>query len=166
MYTYAQVEATLAAAHRVHPSSLGAFRGRIKHFQRLGLVPESPGKGRKISYKMEHIYSWAICLELAEFGLDPSLIKTLMQTVGYIIPNVLMKQEEGRDKLFVFYPNFASRWFEKEGHNIGSLTSGVVEDLSEFKPRESADPTARLGMINLSHMKRAVESALSQVSQG
>ena len=57
MYTYAQVEAALAATHRVRPSSLGAFRGRIKHFQRLGLVPESPGKGRKISYKMENVYS-------------------------------------------------------------------------------------------------------------
>ena len=65
--------------------------GRIKHFQRLGLAPESPGKGRKISYKIENVYSWVICLEQAEFALDPSLIKTIMWTVGWVIPNVLMK---------------------------------------------------------------------------
>jgi hypothetical protein len=119
-------------------------------------------KGRKISYKMENVYSWAICLELAEFGLDPSLIKTLMWTVGWVIPNVLMKEEEGRDKLFVFYPNFAS----SEGNNLGSpITFGVVEDVSEFKPSEFADPAARLGMFNLSHMKRVVESALPRESE-
>ena len=109
---------------------------------------------------MEHIYSWAICLELAEFGIDPSLIKTFMPTVGWVIPNVLMKKHEGNDDLFVFYPNFASRWFEKEGHQLGSIWFGVVKDFSELELSEFADPTARLRMFNLSQMKRAVESAL------
>jgi hypothetical protein len=93
---------------------------------------------------MENVYSWAICLELAEFELDPSLIKTLMWTVGWVIPNVLMKEEEGRDKLFVFYPNFAS----SEGNNLGSpITFGVVEDVSEFNAERVRRPGRAVGDV-------------------
>jgi hypothetical protein len=37
--------------------------------------------------------------------------------------------------------------------------------MCEFKPSEFADPAARLGMFNLSHMKRIVESALPRESE-
>ena len=60
MFTYKEVERALAAVHQISPSAMGAFRGRIKHFQRLGLVPSSPGKGRKISYRLEDVYVWAV----------------------------------------------------------------------------------------------------------
>src|SRR5687767_1130058 len=74
MFSYGQVEAALAKAHRVDAAAMGAFRGRIKHFRLLGVVPSSPGTGRKISYERPHIYAWAFCLELAEFGIDPKII--------------------------------------------------------------------------------------------
>jgi hypothetical protein len=51
MYTYSQVESALARVHHIPDSSLGSFRGRIKHFQRIGIVPQSSGKGKKISYE-------------------------------------------------------------------------------------------------------------------
>ena len=79
MFTYSKVERALAAVHKISPSAMGAFRGRIKHFQRLGLVPSSPGKGRKISYSLEDVYMWAMCLELQEFGIDPIIIKEFLR---------------------------------------------------------------------------------------
>ncbi|KAA2242095.1 hypothetical protein [Salinarimonas soli] len=75
-FTYAQAETILAglfgADERVQKA---AFRGRLKHLKRLGIpLGSRPGRGSKVDYELEHIYQWAWCLELEEFGLDPSLI--------------------------------------------------------------------------------------------
>jgi hypothetical protein len=37
-------------------------------------------RGKKLEYDRDHIYQWALCLELAEFGLDPSVIVALLRT--------------------------------------------------------------------------------------
>ena len=74
MYSYKVVEAALGRLHEVNDETLGAFRGRIKHFQRMGLVPSSPGKGKRIEYAFGDVCAWAFCLELEEFGMDPSAL--------------------------------------------------------------------------------------------
>jgi hypothetical protein len=81
-YTYAQVEAALADHHEIDGRSVGAFRGRIKNFQRLGIVPSSPGKGKKITYDFAAVVKWGLCLELAEFGIAPEYIKLIVEARG------------------------------------------------------------------------------------
>jgi len=57
----------------------GAFRGRIKHLQRLGLpLGEKPGKGKRIDYTDQQIWQFALALELSQFGIDPSVIAKLI----------------------------------------------------------------------------------------
>ena len=58
--------------HGFREHKRGAFRARLIHFQRLKIVPEAPGKGRRIPYRREDIFRWAIALEFAEFGIDPT----------------------------------------------------------------------------------------------
>jgi hypothetical protein len=79
--SYAEIERVLA---RLHGATTGeiqqkAFRGRLKHLKRLG-IPQGihPGRGAKIYYFEEQLFEWAFCLELAEFGLDPTVIVRLM----------------------------------------------------------------------------------------
>jgi hypothetical protein len=76
MASYAEVEAVLAQIHSVTPEvQRGAFRGRLKHLQTLGVPLEAnPGKGKRIDYTREQIIQISLALELAEFGIDPKKI--------------------------------------------------------------------------------------------
>jgi hypothetical protein len=74
-FTYAEVETALAAALDVGlVHQRGALRGRLKHFQRLGLVDIQIGKGRRAAYSRAQAAQWLIALVMAETGLDPVLI--------------------------------------------------------------------------------------------
>jgi|SRR5271170_495299 len=163
MFTYSQVESALSRANRVPAQSLGAFKGRIKHFQRLGMVQSSPGKGTKISYTREHVYSWAICLELAQFGIDPTIIKQMIWSWndGRFLKHLIQKTiESTRESYFVFYPNLASL-----PENMIYI-SDIIHAIDELKERpELALMMTRMAMINLSHVLREVEAALEEVAK-
>jgi hypothetical protein len=78
-YTYAQVERALGASFGPPATAQGSFRGRIRHFQRIGLVEVAPGKGRRIAYTRVQAGEWLVALLLAEFGIDPVVIVKSIQ---------------------------------------------------------------------------------------
>jgi hypothetical protein len=171
MYTYATVERTLAKAFAIGPASMGAFRGRIQHLQRLGMVPASPGKGRKISYERKHIYKWALGLELEEFGIDPSLTKFIVESfVWRHAERYLLGDTETSDKLLVFYPNMLSGFAQYADKRIvAAFLCHTVSNLAELDAFQG-DPqlqvssellSDRLGMINLGRLRRAVREGLA-----
>jgi hypothetical protein len=55
-YGYTVVEQALMAVHGFVEQRRGAFRARLIHFQRLKIVPVSPGKGRRIAYRRVDIF--------------------------------------------------------------------------------------------------------------
>ena len=73
-YSYAQVERALGTLFGAPASAQGSFRGRVRHFQRIGLVEVTPGKGRRIAYTAVQAAEWMVALFLAEFGIDPVVI--------------------------------------------------------------------------------------------
>src|SRR5947209_19544299 len=79
-FGYAVVEQTLMGVHGFVEHKQGAFRARLIHFQRLKIIPASPGKGRRVAYQREDIFRWAIALEFAEFGMAPTEIKKIVET--------------------------------------------------------------------------------------
>ena len=164
MFTYSEVERALAAVHEISPSAMGAFRGRIKHFQRLGLVPSSPGKGRKIAYRLEDVYMWAICLELQEFGIDPTIIKEFYR-LSPLVPLINWLISDGitdNRKYLVFHPNFLSQWYK---NTLWNAKVTFVEDLSEIT--EKSDPISeslksRMAVINVARLREAVRKSLAE----
>ncbi len=109
MFIYAQAEAALASIHRMPDAARGAFSGRIKHLQRLGVAPSQPGRGKKIAYDPVDVYAWAFALELAAFGLDPIVIKRLIEPeMGIIKPKIFPDRltSPHRDLYYFFHPNF------------------------------------------------------------
>ena len=80
-YSYAAVETALAGIFGADQDvQRGAFRGRLKHFQRLGLPGIESGKGTRISYSGEIASQWLVGLLMAEVGIDPILIVRIIET--------------------------------------------------------------------------------------
>jgi hypothetical protein len=95
-YTYAEVETAVAAALDARAHQRGALRGRLKHFQRLGLLDLKAKKGQRVEYNCAQAAQWLIALVLAETGMDPTLIvATLKQSWKRIASEI--EQATSRD---------------------------------------------------------------------
>jgi hypothetical protein len=181
-FSYKAVERALAAVHHIPPDALGAFRGRLQHFQRLGIVPASPGRGRKIAYTRADVCLWAFGLEFAEFGIDPRVIKRVLDVDWSKVRRDLMEKAEGQDRVYVFSPSLLGKDFhgslqQSSARPHGapySIASIVVSDLAEIDKLTGSSAIARnfldrhksrYGLINLSRLRRHVETALSLAAQ-
>jgi hypothetical protein len=175
-FTYTEVVTALARVFGIRDGYLKAFRGRIIHFQRLGMAPSRPGKGKRIIYRREDVFRWAISFELAEFNIDPTIIRVIVDAFWHDIrPHLL--SDALPDKYFFFHPFLLERDSPKDeqqglrGVPLTSVLAKVIGDLSEIdrvaknaSGRFSAPRVkARYGMINLGHLRREVESALAAV---
>ena len=79
LLTYGRVEEMLAALHGAGDYA-GALVGRIKYLRKHGLpFGLSPGSGNKISYRGEHFFQFAFCLDLEQCGVDPALAVRLLK---------------------------------------------------------------------------------------
>jgi hypothetical protein len=76
---YARVESILARVFDAEDAQRGAFRGRLKHFRKLGIPAENPGKGSRLQYSASDLFQLLIALELSEFNIDPNLIVKIVQ---------------------------------------------------------------------------------------
>ena len=80
-FSYATVETALAGIFGADQDvQRGAFRARLKHFQRLGLPGIEAGKGTRVRYTYDLACQWLIGLMMAEVGVDPILIARIVKT--------------------------------------------------------------------------------------
>src|SRR5262249_11214520 len=81
-FTYGEIERVLAALFCADEAAQKTtLRARIKHLQKLGLpFGLRSRRGKKLTYNRDHIYQFAVASELANFGIDPAVIVSLLQT--------------------------------------------------------------------------------------
>jgi len=162
-FKYAQLETAIASIHNVPAKAMMTFKSRLKHFQRIGLVPSSPGKGQKIAYRIGDAIKWALCFEFAELGLPPEQVKVVV----YFFLSDMLRSFQGPvqedDQIFILQGNFLewhlneedkTKWGEGEP-NLGTLSVSKLCD-TVFR-RENM---SRVLMINLTHLKRELGKAL------
>jgi hypothetical protein len=174
-FRYAVVEQALMAVHGFVEKKKAAFRARLIHFQRLKMVPASPGKGRRIAYRREDIFRWAVALEFAEFGMDPAEIKKLLDLNWFRIGPAILDATDGADKHLFFHPSFLGRLSPEDERETAakpgapySVTIAIIADLADLDKQAKTDQArasldrfrARYGMINLSRLRRKVEANL------
>jgi hypothetical protein len=179
-FDYNEVERALAKAFGIRKEAMGALRGRLNNFRKLGLVADSPGTGRKVSYRREHIYKWALGLELCEFGVDPRLIRPFVNLFAWPKAKEQLLRDGGPEdgyQLLCFYPSSLSQWghYVNEETPTGGLLTQLVGSLSQLEQRlrqerERRHRTGtvhyetlygRLGMINLAQLRLRIEDALA-----
>jgi hypothetical protein len=77
-YRYGAVETALAKVFGADAKAqAGVLRGRIKHFQKLGLPGLEVGKGARVLYSYEQAAQWLIGLFLNDIGIEPRTIVEL-----------------------------------------------------------------------------------------
>ena len=153
MWSYAEVETALAKLHMCAPEKIGALRGRLQHYQKLGLKPSSPGKGKRISYEFDDVAKWALALEFAEFGVDPMGIKTIVDRVWGDVRGPIADGPQGPDQLLMTNPEMLSRTY----YYVDTFTHHVVTG-------EAISPgfvgVKRLLVVNLSALHRSLYEVL------
>ena len=162
MFRYAEVEAALAAIHEIPEDGMGAFKGRLIHFQRIGLGPGNPGRGKKIEYTLEDVLTWAFCLELSEFGVDPKQIQAIFKWSSMAINLGLYRKLDGDDVFFLVTPNIMSHALNGSAHeapiaNLVVSADQIPEQM--IVVRASKIDFAKIGramLINLSRLRRLV----------
>jgi len=79
-YSYGRIEHALAAVFGIDAAGQkGWLRGRLQHVRRLGLVADSPGRGRTIDYTPDDAAKWLFVLTLERMRFDPTLAVKLVE---------------------------------------------------------------------------------------
>lgn len=179
-FRYAVVEQALMAVQGFVEHRKAAFRARLIHFQRLKIVPTAPGKGRRIAYRREDIFRWAVALEFAQFGMDPTEIRTILNLNWVTIGPAVLNSFDGSDRYLFFHPNLLGRLSPQDERETSvkpgapySVSIAIISelaDLDKFDKNKQAHAflewsRARYGMINLSLLRRTVEENLVAFSQ-
>jgi hypothetical protein len=188
MLTYKQVETALAKLHFVHQNAMGAFRGRIKNFQKLGIVTSSPGRGKKKLYEVYDLMLWAFCFELSELGIDPKIMKAVLPNTMPFFLDAIEKVDRSRvDVFLVWHPNIMAAYMQKseggEHFNAAAASYGVrvlegdrtfLSKIDEgltpkvdfgMRPTSFEVFSRRVALLNVSRLKRQLEVALSEIPE-
>jgi hypothetical protein len=78
-YSYARVEAALAAVFGIGAERRGPLKGRLKHLNTRGLPALQVGRGTRISYSLEQISQLLLALLIEETGVDPVVVVRLIK---------------------------------------------------------------------------------------
>jgi len=162
-FKYGQLEVAIASLHNVPAKALGTFKSRLKHFQRIGLVPASPGKGQKIAYRVGDAITWALCFELAELGLPPEQIRMLIRAHGQALYYSFQGPLPDEDQILVIEGNFLGWHLNAEGEEPtgeGKTSFGTIpiSQVAEWVFQTAKLP--RVLLLNVTHLKRELGNAL------
>jgi hypothetical protein len=168
-FKYGQLEEAIAAMHNLHPSGMKTFKSRVKHFQRIGLVSSSPGRGYKKLYSVIDAVAWALCFEFAELSVPPETIRNIMVYCEERLFNAFIDKFDD-DIVFFMKANF----FEQHINLIGESSVEGTERLFNFTPdqygigspnfvfgRLKYPPiVSRMLLLNLTHIKTKLGETL------
>jgi hypothetical protein len=156
---YAEAERMLASLHGASGDiQKMTFRARLKHLKRLGIpLHSSPGRGKKIRYFDDQLYQWAFCLELAEFGVDPTVVAGIVETEW--ISNISDRFQEAlkspSDVYFAMCPRMMSNIWEPQLFELKWLD---MNQTTNFLHRLKGS-NRRAILINISDLAQQIHSA-------
>jgi hypothetical protein len=165
-FSYGEVEAAIRSLHTVPGGRIGTFKARIRHLQRIGLLPSSPGRGIKIEYEVADAWKWAVCFALVQCGLPPEAVKSVVGVAGRKL-TISSAGAGGQveDQIFWLRAEFLSwhldhlpDWYDNVRLNVVPFSKAMeVAFKGVGGLEEEAGPVI---MINLTKLKRDLFKAL------
>jgi hypothetical protein len=139
VFTYSTVERALVATYKVPRKAQAAFRGKLGHLQRQGLLGarHQPGKGRALAYTADLMHRLVFACEALEFGLSRATVVALVRA----------HWERRLRKIFQDAERAATIDPGPNGDNTGSdiiLHMGGVSLLLDAVPNINSSPLHRL----------------------
>jgi hypothetical protein len=166
MLTYAEAERALAQMYKATgKAQAGAFRGRLKHLKRLGIpLGSNPGRGKKISYERNELWQWCFCLELSEFGIDPSLIARMVKKnwSKNFFPGFKGARNDREETYFCIVPEFMSASWSQPREVLGISGVGFIQlaDLPRYLDAVN-HARLRISLFSVTARIRELEKAFS-----
>jgi hypothetical protein len=182
-FSYDEVAAAIKSLHAVPPGRETTFRSRVRHLQRLGLLPGSPRRGIKIEYGIADAWRWAVCFSLIQTGLPPDAVKSVLGVAGrklalasagddapsgkvWGIDEVGNRQPfKHEDRIFWLRAEFLTwhlddpaDWFDRVRFNVIPISLAAA---AAFQREESG----QVIMLNLTKLKRDLFAALKIESE-
>jgi len=138
----------------------------------------SPGKGKKIDYSREQICQWLLALEFSEFGIDPTIIVSMIQRDWKLLARYIRQAADeesnaGNEVILMMAPAVMSDPWRAGGRslisNIPRLGMFRLNEPNISIPYVTLDPVpfwiwlatnSRLGLVNLTNRIVALDEAL------
>lgn len=172
--TYSQVEQVLAEAYEIVEPKRSAFSNRLKHLQKLKFLPGiNTGRGRAATYRVEHMLSFALAIELGKLGNSPERSAQMITRNDEAIRAAAAKALNSLDVIVItYYPDawseitgstrdgyfFSPDWFDVWA--VNDLTGGDGSDL-----RNLLGVTMHgLAIINVTGLVNALMSSLNKIA--
>lgn len=172
MASYAEVETALARMHGADPAAQrGAFRGRLKHLQRLGLpLGEKVGKGRRIDYTEEQIWQYALALELAQCGIDPATVARMIKDywsrgLQENLSQVAHFWGKADDTVMMLAVGFMSLSWEDQDQTLEGIRFMSWSKISGIPLHGRVGDRRRSIVINISDMLRELSKELAALRE-
>jgi hypothetical protein len=169
--SYATMELALARLHGAdEKAQKGVLRGRIKHLQRLGLpLGQRPVKGRANDYSDEQVWQFALALEFAQCGIDPTtavqIISAYWQTEIEDRMRAAHVQPRSRDtSILILTMEVLSSAWKPEGSTLNGLSMMRWGRIGALGPWHLKGRDNRRGIIiNVTDMMKELHSALDEL---
>lgn len=170
MTSYADLETALARLHGADAQiQRGAFRGRFKHLQRLGLpLGVKPGRGKRVEYGDEEIYQFVLAFELVQCGVDPTtIVKMIEMHWDSIFFNAMIEADrpdrKAGDRVLVLSVGMMSSAWEPEGQSLAGLrTANWISESTNLTISLRKEKRRAL-LINVSDALRQLRANLKEL---
>ncbi|NJC06857.1 hypothetical protein GGQ97_002650 [Sphingomonas kaistensis] len=160
-FDFREVEEVLQRLNRIAESKRVAFRGRIKHLQRLGFPRgANTGTGTRVRYTFPMLLQLALATELMQTGMSPVRI---VQTINWswhdqmgglffaMLPKAMLSQfkppVEDNDLAWVLSPEGLRDLTEEGDHESAYMFAVLVFPTAELPSRLKTDPTPVIGEV-------------------
>ena len=166
---YGQVEKVLGRIFWIDEQQKGAFRGKLKHLQKLGLPGTEPGKGRRVAYTRELVFQLLLALLFGQLGTDPTLVVRMVKTnwKAVLAPAVeaaiAYRAQMGNRVYLVLRPRLVIgegvqiSWFERRAVAPGGYTDSLPEEVD----KEIAGVQPPVVLIDLTRFAAQLDVLLS-----